>query len=483
MVHNLPVSLNSFVGRARERSQVSELLRCSRLVTLAGVPGVGKTRLALEVASELVDRHHDGAWLVELASITNPDLAPHAVAAALGIDERRGAALTDGIVDELADRRLLLVLDNCEHLLSGTTRLAGTLLRSCPGLTILATSREPLGIDGELVWRVQPLEVPMSGEPFLRYGLDYSAVRLFVERAANRRPGFRLTTEDSPAVIEICNRLDGIPLAIELAAARTDVLSPDEILQHLDHPLRLLDTRNRSEPSVHKTLKATLDWSFLRLLPAEATLIGRLSVFAGSWKLEAAEAVCSGGKIPTEAVLGLVDALVRKSLVTADFGGLETRYRLLGIIRAHAGRWLDDPAERTRVSDAHCRWYLSQAETADQGHGEVLGRLDPERDNLGAAFEWALAQANPDSALQLSSSLVSFWEARGELEKGRSWLTRALAVRAVGSPRLRARALWGAGLLASLAGDDATAVPLAEQSLALAREQEDLCIARRRLSR
>jgi predicted ATPase/DNA-binding CsgD family transcriptional regulator len=477
--HNLPVGLNSFVGRAEERDRVAELLAASRLVTLAGAPGVGKTRLALEVATGVVDSHPDGVWLVELGPLTDPDLIPQAVASVFGIQKQRGTKATDALAAGLADLVPVLILDNCEHLLSDVAKLAAELLRACPDLTVLATSREPLGMDGECVWRVQPFPLPTGGKRSLERLMDNSAVRLFVDRAAATRPGFRLTPESAPAVVEICRSLDGVPLAIELAAARMDVLSPDEMVTHLEHRLRLLGTRTRSEPSIHKTLEATLEWSYKLLQPEEATLLARLSVFPGSWDLKAAEAVCSDDAIPPETVLGLLDALVRKSLVTADIGVTDTRYRLLGIIRDHAERWLEAATEQTATRDAHCRWYFALVESADADQSDAVRHLEVERDNLRAAFEWALAQGSADTALILASSLVWFWQLLGDLEEGRRWLTRALAASGEQPPLVRAKALWAAGLLRSLCGEVEEAVPLAEESLALASEYGDASTALR----
>ncbi|HEX8771032.1 MAG TPA: AAA family ATPase, partial [Acidimicrobiales bacterium] len=458
---------------------MGRLLSTSRLVTVAGAPGVGKTRLALEVATDAVDRHPDGVWLVELGPLSEPSLLPQAVASVLGIQKRRGVKLADSIEAELADRAPLLVLDNCEHLVPQVAKLASDLLRACPRVTILVTSREPLGMDGESVWRLQPFPLPTGVGRSLERLMSYGAVQLFVDRAAATRPGFRLIPEAAPAVVEICRSLDGVPLAIELAAARMDVLSPDEMVSHLEHRLRLLGTRSRSEPSIHKTLEATLDWSYRLLQPEEATLLARLSVFAGGWDLKAAEAVCSGGTIPPEDVLCLLDALVRKSLVTAEIGLADSRYRLLGIIRDHAERWLGATSENAAIRDAHCRWYMAQAENADAVEGDALRALQIERDNLHAAFEWAMSQGRTDTALMLSSSLVWFWQILGDLDEGARWLTRALEAGGDDPPLVRAKALWAAGLLRSLCGDVEGSVPLAEESLALAKEYGDATTALR----
>jgi predicted ATPase/DNA-binding CsgD family transcriptional regulator len=475
---NLPVAVSSFVGREEERDQVGRALDTARLVTLVGAPGVGKTRLALELAADFGGDRPDGVWLVELPAVTEPDHVVGAIAGVLGISDVPGTDPIGGVAAELADKRLLLVLDSCEHLLTATATAAATLLRGCAGLVILATSREPLGIDGECVWRIQPFALPPDGEDRLEAVLANSAVQLFVERAAAVRPGFRLTAADAPAVVKLCRRLDGVPLAVELAAARMDVVSPHEILEHLGDRLRL-GTRARRDPSTRQTLEETLDWSHRQLLPNEATLLGRLTVFAGGWNLEAAEAVCGGGAIPPEEVLGLLDALVRKSLVTAEVGGPETRYHLIGIIRDHAGRRLSDFAERAMISDAHCRWYVGQAKKARIERRGSLMRLDAERDNLHIAFEWAMAQGQSDNALALAGSLEFFWQSRGAMAEGRRWLARALEGRGGGPPLLRAHALCAAGHLRSLAGDVVGAVPLVEESLALAEEEGDASLAQR----
>ena len=452
------------------------MLETARLITLAGAPGVGKTRLALEVAGTVRGAYPGGVRLVELSAIVKPDQVPLAVASVLGVDGRPDADLAGGTAATLADMRLLLVLDNCEHLLAAAAKVAVGLLRTSANLTILATSREPLGIDGECVWRVQPFALPPS-DASLEVLLDYSAVRLFIERAGDVRPGFRLTAAEAKSVARICRSLDGIPLAIELAASRMDVLSSHEIIHHLEHGLRLLGSRGRRQPSTHRTLEDALDWSHRQLEPQEAVLLGRLTVFVGGWNLEAAEGVCGGGMILSDEVLGLLDALVRKSLVTADVGGRETRYRLIGLIRDHAGRRLSDFAERSTLNDAHCRWYAAQAARAQTERGEALTRLDAERENLRAAFEWAMSQSRTDSALALAASLVFYWQGRGELEEGRRWLVQALGAREGAPSQLRADALFAAGLLDSLAGDVVAALPLAERSRALAEEEGDASLA------
>lgn len=334
---NLPIALSTFVGREREVADLRRLVEDTRLLTLTGAGGSGKTRLALAVAREVVGRFEDGAWWVELAPLSDPELVPQAVGSALGVEETPGRALSEAIVEDLRTRYALLILDNCEHLMGACAALADTLLRACPNLKILATSREALNIGGEREWIVPPLSLPDPGrgadiEELRRYG----AAWLFLERAKGAVPSFELAGENAPAVARLCRRLDGIPLAIELAAARTKVLSVGQILGRLEDSLKLLTGTDRAAPERQRTLRGTLDWSYELHGEQERKLFGRLSVFAGGWTLEAAEFVGSGGDIEGEEILDLLSGLVDKSMVVAEVGtGDSPRYRLLEPVRQY----------------------------------------------------------------------------------------------------------------------------------------------------
>ena len=319
---SLPSAISSFVGREDELGEIVGLIRSHRLVTLTGAGGSGKTRLGLAVAGELTDIFASGLWVVELAPISDSDLVPRAVASVAGVGERPGQPLTETLTEVLRSRRALLILDNCEHLIDACAALVETLLNGCPDLKVLATSREALGLTGEIAWPVPPLQ---------------QAVRLFTERAQAVRPSFALTSENTPAVTRIAEQLDGLPLALELAAARVRVLSVAEISDRLDHALPLL-VGERTSVARHHTLKATFDWSHALLTATEQVLFRRLSVFRGGFTLAAAEAVCAGDGLDADAVLDVLGLLVEKSLVIADQGENGTRYRLLEVVRQYAGR-------------------------------------------------------------------------------------------------------------------------------------------------
>jgi non-specific serine/threonine protein kinase len=396
---NLPISLTSFIGREREIAEVTRLLAGppseSRLLTLTGAGGCGKTRLALRVAGEALGDFPDGVWLVELAALADPALVAGAVAMAVGVREVPGRALTESLVDHLRDRTLLLILDNCEHLVAAAAGLADVLLRSCPRLRVLATSREPLGSAGETIWRVPSLTLPplsAADAPLLEPLTRYEAVRLFVERARAAVPAFAPSAENAPALVEICRRLDGIPLAIELAAARVRVFSAAQIAARLDDRFRLLTAGPRTALPRQQTLRATVDWSYDLLAEPERALLRRLSVFAGGWTFEAAEAVAAGDGIQTHAVLDLMAQLVDKSLVIAEEQRGAVRYRLLETIRAYARDRLLEAGEAERTRDRHLAYFLGLAEEAEprlRGAEErvTLDRLEAEHANLQAALE------------------------------------------------------------------------------------------------
>jgi predicted ATPase/DNA-binding CsgD family transcriptional regulator len=479
--HNLPLQLTRFIGRERELAEVTALLSGTRLLTLAGAGGCGKTRLALRVAERVVRDYPHGVWLVELAALQEPALVAQTVAAALGVQEAPGTSVTESLAAYLRRRTLLLVLDNCEHVVAAAAGLVEALLQRCPGLRVLATSREPLGCAGETTWRVPSLTVPSppaAGDDSVAGLTRYEAVRLFVDRALAARPDLALTDHDAPALAEICRRLDGIPLAIELAAARVRAFSLEQIAARLDDRFRLLAAGPRTAMPRQQTLRATVDWSYALLSEPERMLLRRLSVFAGGWTFEAAEAVAAGDGVRPHAVLDLLAQLVDKSLVLADEPRGAIRYRLLETIRHYARDRLSEAGEAARTRDRHLACFLALAEAAEpQLRGAedrlALARLETEHDNLRAALEWSLSPGRPAAAsLRLRGALAWFWYMRGHHDEGQRWLARALAQPAERSAA-RMKALHGAGWLAHHRRASAPARELLAESLGIARQLAD----------
>jgi predicted ATPase len=431
--HNLTVEPSTVIGRERELADVRALLRSSRLVTLSGAGGAGKTRLANGAAAEMLDAFPDGVWLVELAALDASELVPSLVAEALGLRDEAGRPWVDQLGQYLAGRELLIVLDNCEHVLAECARLADRLVRSCPGIAILATSREPLGIVGEKVYRVPSLSVPSPNDGPDEI-MQADAVRLFSERAGEHGSGFVLSEDNAAAVAAVCRRVDGMPLAIELAAARTRSLSVRDIAARLDQRFTLLTGGSSTAPPRQQTLRATVEWSFELLGEPARELLRRLSVFPGDFDLDAAEAVCTGDGIADSEVLDLVASLVDKSLVQMVVGRAgSTRYRLLETIRRYASEQLANAGEnRLRAMGcAHAQHYLHRAQAiapeligADQV--TCLDLLQADYDNLRAALEFAAHAADPRAGLQLVASLGLYWERRGPLAEGAGLIARAL---------------------------------------------------------
>ena len=438
--HNLPAQRTGFVGREHEMLEVKRALAMTQLLTLTGVGGLGKTRLALEVASDLVGAYPDGVWLVELAPHSDGKLVPQMVADALGVKERPGQSLAGALVDDLRKKKLLVVLDNCEHLIEAAAQLADVLLFSCPHLRVVATSREALGVEGEFVWRMDPLSVPdapRDGDRDAHRASSagelerYDAVRLFMERAKRYSPQFELGSDNAGAVAQICRGVEGMPLAIELVAARMDVLAAGQIAERLDRALGLLRSGTRAANPRHQTLRATLSWSFEFLGEPERNLFGRLSVFAGGFSLEAAEAVGEGEGIGRSDVLESLLVLMDKSLVVAGpTGDGGARYRLLEPVRQYARERLEESGEADAFSRRHAEFLLALAEeAAPQLTGaqqqEWAKRLETDHDNMRAALSWSLQRA-PETTLRLVGALARFWEIRTHYQEGSRWIKAAL---------------------------------------------------------
>jgi predicted ATPase/DNA-binding SARP family transcriptional activator/DNA-binding CsgD family transcriptional regulator len=481
--HNVPAALSSFVGRERERVEVERALAMTRLLTLTGVGGCGKTRLALEVSRDVAGTYRDGAWLTELAPLSNPELLPQAVAAGLGLRERLEKSqqpFIPSLIDALLSKELLLVLDNCEHLADACAHLAETLLGSCPGLRILATSREALGIVGEAIWAVPPLSVPDPRRPTTPEEIAATgSVLLFLDRARYRRPAFALTTQNVSAVTEICWRLDGIPLAIELAAARVGTMSAEQIAARLGDSLGLLTAGSRTAAPRQQTLRGTLDWSYELLSEPERKLFARLSVFAGGWVMEAVETVASGNGIEEGEVLDLLSRLVDKSLVTAGAPAEgEVRYGMLEPVRQYAQERLEENGEADDLRRRHAAYFLAEAEAVES---ELVGpqqrwwlnRLEREHDNLRVALGWSFEHGDDELGLRLGGALMWFWYTRGYLSEGRQWLETGLTANGVASVPVRAKALRGAGWLAEEQGDYEQAKAAYEESLDICRKLGD----------
>lgn len=476
--HNLPRPSTAFIGREKELGELKLLLGSARLVTLTGPGGTGKTRLALQAAADLLIETGEGAWLVELAALTDPALVPAAAAAVLGLKEERGRPVVATLTEHLKGRRLLLVLDNCEHLLEACARMADAVLRECPDVRLLTTSREGLGIYGETIYRVPGLTLPpgeRNADPAQL--LQSEAARLFRDRAAQVRPGFALTPENAPMVASLCRRLDGIPLALELAAARVGSLSVREIHAGLDQRFGILTGGASTALPRQQTLRSLIDWSYDLLNGAEKALLGRLSVFAGGWTLEAAEAVCAGEPLEAWEVLDVLTSLTDKSLVTAEAAAAITRYRLLETVREYAGDRLREAGEADSWRRRHLEYCTALGREAEPHLGGAaqktwLERLDREHDNLRAALEWAL-RCDPEAGLPLAGVIWRFWDMRGYLDEGRRLLTGLLERTPDLRSPARVRALHGAGLLAFRQGDTPASQALYQESLELGRELGD----------
>jgi non-specific serine/threonine protein kinase len=479
--HNLPTELTSFVGRQQELEQLQSLLGSSRLLTLAGTGGVGKTRLALRLADAVVERFRDGVWMVDLAPVTDAGLVPHTVASAVGIREGSQRSMGEMLLHNLRSRQLLLVLDNCEHLVEACAELAESALRNAPALCIVATSREPLGVPGETIWRVASLSLPESSSHAMDDGLlGAEATRLFVERARSLDPGFAATEVTATTIARICRRLDGIPLAIELAAARIGVLSVEQIDTRLQNRFRLLTGGVRTAVPRQRTLEATMQWSYQLLAETERQLLERLSVFPAGFTLETTEEVCGGNGIAAADMLDLVSRLVTKSLVVLEsVPAAARRYRLLETVRQYARERLIENGDLDRLRDTHFQCFFHKyrgampvLRGADQLH--CLECLHVDRDDVRAALEWAIASPSfREQGLELAGALFWYWTKRGAFAEGRQWLERALEANPDAPATLRTPALIGLAHMLYFQGQFPGVGAVLVEALSLGRANDD----------
>ncbi len=469
--HNLPTPRSSLVGRDEELVELDKLLDDTRMLAVVGPGGVGKTRLAVELARRRRPAHVDGVWLVELAPLADGALVAQAVASAVGVREEPARPIVETLVAALGDRQVLLVLDNCEHLVESVAAFADRLLASCPQLTLVATSREPLRIEGETLWSTPALDAPPADDLGPEALGQFAAVRLFVERATAQGP-FGLSHDNAPAVAELCRRLDGVPLAIELAAARVRTLSLLEMVHRLDDRFELLESGLRTASPRHRTLRAAVEWSYELLEERERVLFDRLSVFSGGFSLEAAEAVVADQRIPRSVVVGLLSRLVDQSLVRIEENEGGTRYRLLETLRQYGTARLNDGADRENLRNRHVAWCLAFAEAA----GHELLHLEAEQDNFRQALRWALEQKHMEAALRLAVALAPFWFRMEHTIEGRAWLGEILDLDDGAPVALRARAVVAAAALANYQNDFKASEVLAHEAIALAADAGDAAV-------
>ena len=484
-IGNLPVQLSEFIGRKRELGEVRQLLTNHRLVTLTGPGGGGKTRLSIKVANEVSSGFAHSIWFIRFAPLSEPDLVAQTVASILGIRDTKKQPIVDGLVEHLKDYQSLLIFDNCEHLIGACAQLAKSLLETCQGIKILATSREPLNIPGEVTWAVPPMSLPEqhpwrdpgSGQKALSAYRESESVQLFLNRAKLVTPDFNLTVDNGAWVAEICRRLDGMPLAIELAAARVRALSVGEIAERLDDRLNLLITGSRTASARHQTLSATLDWSYNLLSETERKVLRRLSVFSSGVTLEAVESVCGRDDVEVSGVLDVLSQLVDKSLVVADQRSNKTRYSLLETIRQYAYEKLFESGESDQTRDCHLNYFVKWAEMANSNlekHDQPLwlDRFETEHDNLRAALEWGNSKdRNVENVLRLAGACGRFWRYRGHMNEGRARISNALDQDGAQKRTvLRARALVETAHIAYMQSDYPTVKTLAEEALSSCRE-------------
>jgi predicted ATPase/class 3 adenylate cyclase len=474
--NNLPLQLTSFLGRAAELKELQDLLARGRLLTLVGTGGIGKTRLAIELATAVLEEYAH-VWLAELASVSNPDLVAQTLMTAIDVREQAGRSTTDALIDYFGSKSALVILDNCEHLVESCAILAESLLQACPKVKVIATSREVLGVGGETPWRVPSLPVPDPERlPALEQVAESTAVALFVDRARTASPLFQLTKENAPLVVQVCQRLDGIPLAIELAASRLSLLSLPQMLTRLNDRFRLLTGGRRTALPRQQTLRAAIDWSHELLAEPERTLLRRVSVFSGGFTLELAEEICAWAPLDAADVLDLLGTLVSKSLVVYEETG--PRYRLLETIGEYAAERARTVGEDGELQNRHRTRFLVLAEEADrQLHGSAqlqwFDLIDIEIANFRAAFESCLANEDAQAALRIATGLGLYWRARGHFNEGRLWLERALGRKDPVPSTLRAKALAWASYLGIWQGAWTQAQLHGEESLDLYTAADD----------
>ncbi|WP_067862545.1 ATP-binding protein [Nocardia shimofusensis] len=472
----LPLELTSFIDRRTELAEVKNMLASSRLVTLTGIGGVGKTRLALRAASAVRRDFTDGVWLVDLADVSDPGLLLEVVAATLGLRDESARPLRDVVLDVLSARETLLVIDNCEQVVAAVAELVDTWLRACPNLRILITSREPLNIAGEAVLRVSPLPVPDPDQELSLRGLPkYDAITLFIDRAAAAVPGYELGEDNMGAIARICARLDGLPLAIELAAARMRMMSPEQILQRLNDQFALLTRGSRTAPTRQQTLRWCIDWSYELCTPAEQRMWARLSVFAGGFELDAAEQVCGAGSV-SETTFDVLSSLLDKSILVRDEFEAAVRFRMLETLRDYGRQKLRESGEDQLLRRRHRDWYQRLASDAEAGwisdrQLDWLARLEREQPNLRDVLEYCLVEDTEEAAaagLRTASALVMFWTFRGLISEGRHWLDRMVAHPSARSIPDRVRALHADVMMASYQGDLQSAERIMQEAHSLA---------------
>jgi predicted ATPase/DNA-binding SARP family transcriptional activator len=487
----VPIPLTSFIGREKELKEVAGLFSKSRLITLTGSGGVGKTRLAIQVVAEVIDLFPDGVWFLDLAPLSDPSVVPNTLANLLGLRESGEIAVTELLINFFRTRTALIIFDNCEHLIDSCAQLINSLLTSGESLAVLATSREILRVSGEVPYRVPSLKIPKPNTDFNILEItSMEALKLFAERAAITSPGFGVNQQNASVIAQICRRLDGIPLAIELAAARITVLSAEQILQHLDDRFRLLTNGLRSALPRHQTLYATIEWSYELLSEEERILFRRLAIFVDGWTLEAAMEICTGNDIASSEVLELLSQLVNKSIITTQVSQYGTRYSVLETLRQYAQEKLIKSQENDVLRDKHLKFFLNLAETAEPHlirpeQLEWLPLLDADYENLRFALEWALNKKTAESSLSLCAALGWFWDIRGYWSEGSNLLTRALAKptrdTSQSEKAARARALYTQSYFDGELGNFENALYAAQTSLALALEcsdKRDIAIAK-----
>lgn len=474
----LPRALTSFVGREHELEEIPRLLSRSRLVTIVGVGGIGKTRLSTQLATQMACEYPDGVCFVDFAALVDERLVPEAVASSLGVNEIPGEHVRETLLRYVDSRALLLVLDNCEHMLPACATLTKALLNASDRVSVLATSREGLHITGEVKFGLSPLAIPEAHElQHMSELLDYPAVRLFCDRAIAAQPRFQLTEQNAAAVVDICRRLEGIPLAIELAAARTKSLLPEKIAERLHDCFRLLKSGDTTAPKRLQTLRASIDWSYALLTQAEHAVLRRLTVFAGTWTLEAAEAVVADAEVERSDVLGIIGSLVEKSLVQFEDG--VGRYRLLETIRLYAFEYLVGVGEEFGTRLRHVDFYLGSAErreaTGTAAQERWLSSIELEHENVLSAHSFCCRQRRePMRGLRLVAAMFPYWFYRGLIGLGYRVTSEALSTEGAGAPsEARCRALFAAGLMGRSLGFDESARALIEESVSIARTLHD----------